>query len=295
MNQNSQNQWRENSKKFLFFLIVLFIFSSIAACGSGNKSGTASNKETASSSSKAKTIDIDELKSRSQKEIEEPVEDPPNIELSTDFEKAAWEIVKNNNGKLYSIESITHEDSEETTVVAVILCENDENVVNTILSELSEIIKNNDTNESCIFNFGDIEKGEDAPLLVTAGIYDDGTITISTTGADYNSERNRWIKNQFSAWSGAHRALEKLIIRNLNDEKSYEHIETTYRDVKDESVRNELNQALENDGFSQRVEVGDLFIVTVFSAKNSFGGTIKNTAVGIASYHNDTTTLIDIR
>lgn len=309
MDQNSQNRWSENFKKFLVFLIVLFIFSSIVAYGSGNKSGTASNKgtsikdtsnkdtsnkDTSISSSKTKTIDIEELKNRSQEEMEEPVEETPDIELSTDFEKAAWEIVKNNNGKLHSIESIISEDSEETTVVAVIFCENDENVVNTILSELSEIIKNNDTNESGLFTFGDIEKDEDAPLLVSAGIFDDGTITISTTGQDYNSERNRWIKNQFSAWSGAHRELEKLIIRNLNDEKSYEHIETTYRDVKDESVRDVINQALEDGGYSQRVEVGDLFIVTVFSAKNGFGGTIKNKAIGISSYHNDTTTLIDI-
>ena len=204
------------------------------------------------------------------------------------------EVVKNASGKLTSIETIESDTTDETSVVASILCENDENVVNAILSEISTIVKNNDTNESVIFTFGDIEEGDDAGLLVMAGIYSDGTIDISSTSNEYNSDRNRWIQSQFSAWDGAHTELEKLIISNLNDEKSYDHIQTTYRDIAKESDRDAVNKVLEDAGYSQRVEVGDLFIQTEFSAKNAFGGTIKNTAFGIASYANSTITLIDI-
>ena len=85
-----------------------------------------------------------------------------------------------------------------------------------------------------------------------------------------------------------------MIISNLNDEKSYEHIETTYRDIATEDDRDEINQILADSGYTQRVEVGDLFIQTQFSAKNAFGGVIKNTAFGIASYSDNTITLIDI-
>lgn len=225
----------------------------------------------------------------------EPTEETlPNIELSTDFENAVYDLVKENDGMLTSIETVDSQNSEEATVIASILCENDENVVNSILSETSNAIKDTAANVSVLFTFGDIEDGDDAVALVMAGVYSDGTIDISSTSIDYNSERNNWIRNQFSVWDGAHIELEKLIISSLNDEKSYEHIETTYRDIATERDRDDVNQILENAGYSQRVEVGDLFIQTEFSAKNAFGGVIKYTAFGIASYGNSTTTLIDI-
>ena len=136
--------------------------------------------------------------------------------------------------------------------------------------------------------------GDDAAALVMAGVYSDGTIDISSMSIDYNSERNNWIRNQFSAWDGSHVELEKLIISNLNDEKSYEHIETTYRDIATEDDRDEINQILADSGYTQRAQVGDLFTQPQFSAKNAFGGVIKNTAFGIASYSDNTITLIDI-
>lgn len=270
-------------KKWWFWVIVVFIV--IGTASSGNDSASqddATNPPVSSSPVDSNSTD-------------EPIEEStPDIELSTDFEKNVYDIVKKNKGKLTSIETVTSEDSEEATVIASILCENDENIVNAILSGTSEVIKNNTTNESVIFTIGDIKDGDDATVLVIAGIYADGTIDISSTSIDYNSERNNWIKNQFSAWNGSHRELEKLIIRNLNDEKSYKHIETTYRDIVNESDRDDVNKVLADAGYSQRVEVGDLFIQTEFSAKNAFGGTIKNTAFGIASYANNTITLIDI-
>lgn len=270
-------------KKWWFWLIVAFIV--IGAASSGNDSGSTDDTTNPPASSSPVNSDA----------TGEPIEeDTPNIELSTDFERSVYDIVKENNGELTSIETVTSEGSEEATVIASILCENDENVVNKILSEISEAIKNNATNESAIFTFGDIEDGDDATALVMAGVYSDGTIDISSMSIDYNSERNNWIRNQFSAWDGSHVELEKLIISNLNDEKSYEHIETTYRDIATEDDRDEINQILADSGYTQRVEVGDLFIQTQFSAKNAFGGVIKNTAFGIASYSDNTITLIDI-
>ena len=272
-------------KKWWFWLLILFIF--IGALSSGDSEDNTTTPPPTSS-------EIPSASTEDESIAEEPEEETPDIELSTNFENSVYEIVKNASGKLVSIETIESDTNDETSVIASILCENDENVVNAILSEISNVVKANDTNESVIFTFGDIEEGDEAGLLVMAGIYSDGTIDVSTTSSEYNSERNRWIQSQFSVWDGAHKELEKLIVRNLNDEKSYEHIDTTYRDIATESDRDDVNKVLADAGYSQRVEVGDLFIQTVFSAKNAFGGTIKNTAFGIASYNNNTITLIDM-
>lgn len=83
-------------------------------------------------------------------------------------------------------------------------------------------------------------------------------------------------------------------MKNLNDEKSYKHIETNYIDINSEERVNEVNKILSDAGYSQKVELNDLFITSQFSAKNAFGGTIKNTAYGIASFNNQTITLIGI-
>lgn len=282
-------------KKWWFWAII--IVALISSCSSDSDIENETNTEndvSISSTEETPTTEDTVLTENEDSKEAEVIEESSDIPLSTDVEKAIWKIVKDNNGKLTSIESISSETSDETTIIAIILCENDENVVNTILSEISEIIRNSVANESGLFTFGDIEDGEDADALIMAGVYSDGTIDISSLSIDYNSERNIWIRNQFSVWDGAHTELEKLIIRNLNDEKSYDHIETTYRDIKDESTRDEINQVLSGAGYSQRVETGDLFIQTVFSAKNAFGGTIKSTAFGIANYNNNTITLIAI-
>lgn len=283
-------------KKWWFWTIVIVVL--ISACSSGDAqeetTSDVSNDSAISSAEESTDTSLPNEEIEPVEEETEVVEETPEILLSTDVEKEIWEIVKNNDGKLDSIETIASEESDEATIIAAILCENNENTVNTILSEVSASITSNDTKEGVIFTFGDIEDGEDADMLVMAGVYSDGTIDVSYTSPDYNSARNQWIQSQFSVWDGAHTEMENLIIRNLNDEKSYDHIETTYSDITDESIRDEINQILSDAGYSQRVEVGDLFIQTVFSAKNAFGGTIKNTAYGISSYNNNTITLIAI-
>lgn len=64
------------------------------------------------------------------------------------------------------------------------------------------------------------------------------------------------IQKLFSGWNGSHIKLNEKIKESLNDPKSYEHIETTFRDM---------------DSF--------LIINTTFTAKNAFGGTIKKDVV----------------
>lgn len=108
------------------------------------------------------------------------------------------------------------------------------------------------------------------------------------------STRSSWISNQFSLWDGEHKKLKEMIKSNLNDEKSYDHIETTYYDLTSQELVDMVNQILKSAGYSQRVEIGDLFIMCEFSAKNAFNATIKNTAYAIAHYDENTIELIGI-
>ncbi len=64
------------------------------------------------------------------------------------------------------------------------------------------------------------------------------------------------IQKLFSGWDGSHIKLAEKIKVSLNDPKSYEHIETTYKDM---------------DSF--------LIINSTFTAKNGFGGTLKKEVI----------------
>lgn len=106
--------------------------------------------------------------------------------------------------------------------------------------------------------------------------------------------RTRWIDNQFGLLKGNHKALEKLIKESLNDERSYKHIETTYIDITTQDKLNDVNNALKQLGETARAQMGDLLIITEFSAKNSYNATIKATAYGLVSFQNSTVTLLEI-
>lgn len=118
--------------------------------------------------------------------------------------------------------------------------------------------------------------------------------TLQKSEEVIDSERASWVESQFSWWDGSHNELEKLIKANLNDEKSYDHIDTTYIDITDDEKLKLVNETLSSAGYTQRAEMGDLLIITEFSAKNSFNATVKSTAIGIASYKNDVLTLVGI-
>ena len=239
------------------------------------------------------SIGVGVLENSSGPSQESVKDETPEIELSTDFEKAVWEIVRDNDGRLITSEILTEGD-EGNLQVATILCENDEEVVNKIVSEITEYIINTEEEECGIYNFGDIDEGEDGQVLVSASVFSDGTTNTVVMSDDYKSKRNAWIKSQFSVWDGSHLGLTNAIKEYLNDEKSYEHIATSYEDISNELTRDEINQVLEESGYSQRVEVGDLFIRCEFSAKNGFGGTVKCNALAISSYEENFLTVIAI-
>lgn len=68
-----------------------------------------------------------------------------------------------------------------------------------------------------------------------------------------------WLIEDFSKWDGSYRPLEKTIKNSMNDESSYDHIQTTYRMVFFGTKRPYMT------------------VSTVFSGKNAFGGTVKQT------------------
>lgn len=81
--------------------------------------------------------------------------------------------------------------------------------------------------------------------------------------------RNQKIQECFSGWDGSHINLTNLIKESLNDSDSYKHIETTYIDK--DSI---------------------LIIKATFSAKNGFGGTIKQTVLVESNMNCDITNKI---
>ena len=127
-----------------------------------------------------------------------------------------------------------------------------------------------------------------------ATIDSSGEYNIAPMSGDFKTERSEWIRGQFSAWDGSHRILTELIKDNLHNEKSYKHIETTYIDVANEKIKEEVNTIIKNAGFSRRVDVGDLLIITEFSAKNLFNATVKNSALGIVDYSEGNVILLGI-
>jgi len=74
-----------------------------------------------------------------------------------------------------------------------------------------------------------------------------------------------WIKGQFSVWDGSNTYLVDLVKNNLNDAKSFEHVETKY------------------------VDKGSFLIVKMtYRAKNAFGGVILQNVTANSDYKTDT-------
>jgi len=77
-----------------------------------------------------------------------------------------------------------------------------------------------------------------------------------------------WVKEQFSAWDGSHRALVDLLKKNLNDAKSFEHVETRYSDKGDH-----------------------LIIKMTYRAKNGFGGLVLQNVTAKSDYKTNEITI----
>lgn len=119
-------------------------------------------------------------------------------------------------------------------------------------------------------------------------------ITVQEESIEAEDAHQSWIENQFSWWDGRHVALSDLIKDNLNDSGSFKATDTTYIDVRDETLKSEVNKILGDAGINERVEVGDLFVIQEFTAKNAFNATVKNTAYGIVRGSDDTVLLVAI-
>lgn len=78
-----------------------------------------------------------------------------------------------------------------------------------------------------------------------------------------------WVKNQFSVWDGSHTVLVKMLKENLNDPKSFQHVETTCKDNGDH-----------------------LIVKMTYRAKNAFGGLILQNITAKADYKTNMVSVI---
>lgn len=291
-NSNGKGKKAFYRKWWFWVLAVLFMIGAV----SGGESKVEPEERTVPATSPSGESGAASPSQESGKGFAEPErqEPPEETEPLMGPEKFVREIVATHGGEVSSVEVVgPDENDDRVVIIAALECPNNEEVIMEIASGISEAIKSSPEKDSAIFPISDIDSGSDA-CIVTVSVSEDGTFSIESMSLDYNTPRNQWIRSQFSAWDGSHAALKKLVLQQLNDEKSFKHGETTYRDIDSETARDEVNKILSDAGYSQKVAIGDLFIQMQFTAKNAFNATIKNTAFGIASYENDSITLIDI-
>ena len=116
-------------------------------------------------------------------------------------------------------------------------------------ADLNQSVIQKDYNNIVAVKFVDIDKPETIMLLVP-----DEKQAIENQKIAARKER---ILKQFSSWDGSHSNLKKWVKNNMNDPKSFEHVETTYTDK------------------------GDYLLVYMkFRGKNSFGAKVLQTAIG---------------
>ncbi|QFK70380.1 hypothetical protein F7984_03545 [Pradoshia sp. D12] len=84
------------------------------------------------------------------------------------------------------------------------------------------------------------------------------------------AERKSLIEKQFSSWDGSHKNVTKYIKSQMNDEDSYEHVETVYWDMKDHLV-----------------------VRTTFRGNNAFGAKVKNSVKAKVSLEGEITEIIE--
>lgn len=240
------------------------------------------------------TYDSDEIANTEETQTqEEPAEEIIELTDEEKFENELSEYLSDNNGELSYIEWDAEYGENEESIIIEFKAMNDEDVVSEHASFIVSLLNKYNFVKSTDLIVSDISGDVTANLTIIT-INEDRELEVVFENAYYNTNYNKWLNSQFSLWDGAHTELEKLIVKNLNDEKSYDHIETTYRTLRTQEDVDELNEILSDAGYSARVEIDDVYILTQFSAKNAFNATIKNTAVGIASYNNNTILLVDI-
>lgn len=118
-------------------------------------------------------------------------------------------------------------------------------------ADLNQSVIQKDYNNIVAVKFVDMDKPETIMLLVP-----DEKQSIENQKIAARKEK---ILKQFSSWDGSHSNLKKWVKNNMNDPKSFEHVETTYTDK------------------------GDYLLVYMkFRGKNAFGAKVLQTAIGKA-------------
>lgn len=226
-----------------------------------------------------------------ESKIEEATEeDVPEIELTTDEEKAIWEVVHANGATLKYCSSDANYDENTKYVSVEFECENNEELVNTIVSGIKDL----GFDKLVEIIVKDVDDDSTESNLAIIDIKSDGTIDMVYENPKYNTARNKQINDLFSAWDGSCPVLTQEIKKKLNDEDSFKHIQTTYIDVKTQDTADKYTKIFQDAGYDITVNIGNLVITTQFSAKNAFNATIKATAYGVADLDDNIVTLVTI-
>lgn len=279
-------------RKDLFVILCVLIAFLIPGVASKTIVRGNSNSNTDTNNT-VETAKADSTDTEEKEVVAELTETEPTVAFANDFEKALYYAISNNNGIVTNIylEEASDSNNQTSSEYVEFYCENSEAVVQGILDKLVETQKADGTYAVCAV----VKESEDSTSnLVIADIDKAGNLSMTFESPNYNSARNSWISGQFSTWDGSHIELTKRIKQSLNDEKSYAHISTVYRDIKTQEDADEINTILSDTKYSSRVEIGDLFIMTEFSAKNGFNATVKSVAYGITRYSNNSITLLGI-
>ena len=192
----------------------------------------------------------------------------------TSVEELVTEAVE--YGSLESINTSKDDDGETDIVEATINCSNHEDVVRDNLRAIWKSVKEEENTEFII-------RFEDDGTLTAVGRIKDGHYKFTSKTSALYTEHDEWVSSLFSAWDGECNTLSDLIKDNLKDPKSYDHLETGYKEITKSNLK-ECRKSIKSLGYTGKVSKGDVWIQVDYTADNSFGGTVRGVAYGLADY-----------
>jgi hypothetical protein len=152
-------------------------------------------------------------------------------------------------------------------------------------------------NDARYASMKNLEADTDSKLffVVSPNLIKDGRGAVASTEQTRKATNDsKKYPSGLSSWDGDHTEFKKLIKKNMNNEKSYKHIETRWKYVAKSTIQQEINTMFANAGWRDKISIGDFFIITEFSGKNRFNATVKNKAYGI-EYKNGNVKLLWIQ
>jgi hypothetical protein len=97
------------------------------------------------------------------------------------------------------------------------------------------------------------------------------------------AKHDEWVDSQFSLWDGSHSRLVKFVKENMNDSKSFEHVETTYLIISTQEQADLIGKGT----------IGDLYVYMKFRGANALGGTILSEVAAVIEYENNKLTVLN--